>query len=127
MNYGQDVRLAPGGGDVQVDVTGDMLTIDGAALVGQDVAEALRTPRGSLPWGIDAGSDLLDMLGDLVVTAYDVQAEMRRVALADQRVDATSVDTRSPASSRSGLYEMSFRTVGGDQLIELSVPAEGLA
>lgn len=127
MNYGQDVRLAPGGGDVQVDATEDLLTIDGAALVGQDVAEALRTPRGSLPWDLDAGSELLDMLGDLFVAADDVQAELRRVALADPRVDAATVDTRGPAASRGGAYELAFRTVGSDQLIELSVPAEGLA
>lgn len=122
MNYGQDVRLAPGGGDVQVDATEDLLTIDGAALVGQDVAEALRTPRGSLPWDLDAGSDLLDLLGDLLVAADDVQAELRRVALADARVDAATVDTRR----RGGAYELAFRAVGSDQLIELSVP-EGLA
>lgn len=112
-DYGTDVALLEGA-DVRVMDSG-LTRLEGPALVAQDVAEALRTPRGSLPWDRDAGSDLLLWLNSPVVRDEVAEAEIRRVAIADPRVDAATV---AVGRVHEG-YRLSFRVLGSAELMEM--------
>ena len=105
--------------DIALDGAGeDALTVDGAALVVQDVAEALATPLGSLPWDRAAGSDLLSWLNYEVVSDAVIIAEIERVAAADTRVDAATVAARQLPD---GTFRLRFVTLGG---VEIELPYE---
>ena len=113
-----DLRL-DGDRDLALNGAGDdVLTIDGADLVAQDVAEALATPLGSLPWDPDAGSDLHQWLLLETVEAAAIIAELERVATADPRVDAATVTARQLPD---GTFRLGFRTLDG---VEISLPYE---
>lgn len=119
MSDAQDVALDGGGQDVTV-IDGGLTAIEGPAVVAQDMAEALRTPRGSLPWAIKAGSDLVRMLNSAVAHDAVAEAEIRRVALADPRVDASTV-TVGRADTRGGRYRLAFRVLSSAEEVEIDV------
>ena len=123
-DYGTDVRLdghAPG--DLAVTPTADLAQIDGPALVAQDIAEEVVTPRGSLPWDTAAGSDLLQWLNSPWPRDAEVLAELRRVAARDPRVDVRTIAARS---DREGEYTLSFRPLGAAAVVDLSFDLESL-
>lgn len=107
MDYGSDLRLDRDR-DVILDPAGGLVEISGPELVAQDLAEELSIPRGSLPWDREAGSDLLFWLNDRSPRDYEVEGELRRVALRDPRVDAATV-----TAARDGAgYALRFRAAG---------------
>ena len=123
-DYGTDVRLdGDVAGDVAVTPTDDLAQIDGPALVAQDIAEAVATPRGSLPWDPSAGSNLLQWLNSPYPRAAEVLAELRRLAAGDPRVDVRTIDARS---DRDGHYLLSFRPLGAIDTVALSFDPESL-
>ena len=113
-DWGTDVALDAA--DVRVANRG-LSQLEGPELVAQDVAEALRTPRGSLPWDREAGSDLLLWLQSAVVRDDVAEAEIRRVAIADPRVDAATVVVGRAAA---GGYRLAFRALGSADLTEMT-------
>ena len=117
--FGADVRL-DGSRDAVAAASGDLEQISGPALVAQDVAEELAIPRGSLPWDRTAGSDLLLWLNDRSPRDYEVEGELRRVALRDPRVDAATVS----ASRDGGGYLLRFRALGSvaEQVLRFDLP-----
>ena len=121
IDYGADIRL-DGGRDALADAGGDLARIDGPALVAQDVAEELAIPRGSLPWDRTAGSDLLLWLNDRSPRDYEVEGELRRVALRDPRVDAATV---SAARDGDG-YLLRFRALGSVEELALRFDLPGV-
>ena len=123
-DYGTDVRLdghAPG--DVAVTPVDGLAQIDGPALVAQDIAEEVVTPRGSLPWDTAAGSDLLQWLNSPWPRDAEVLAELRRVAARDPRVDVRAIAARR---DREGGYTLSFRPLGAIDTVDLSFDLESL-
>lgn len=107
MDYGSDLRL-DSARDLIPDPAGGLVDLSGPELVAQDLAEELSIPRGSLPWDREAGSDLLFWLNDRSPRDYEVEGELRRVALRDPRVDAATV-----TAARDGAgYALHFRAVG---------------
>lgn len=119
MDYGSDLRLDRDR-DAVPDPAGDLMTVSGPALVAQDLAEELSIPRGSLPWDREAGSDLLFWLNDRSPRDYEVEGELRRVALRDPRVDASTVTT-----ARAGAgYALRFRAIGSptEQTLRFDLP-----
>ena len=119
MDYGSDLRIDRDRDAIQ-DPAGDLAEVSGAALVAQDVAEELSIPRGSLPWDRKAGSDLLFWLNDRSPRDYEVEGELRRVALRDPRVDAATV-----TAARDGAgYALRFRAVGSpaEQTLRFDLP-----
>lgn len=121
IDYGADVRL-DGSRDALADAAGDLARIDGPALVAQDVAEELAIPRGSLPWDRAAGSDLLLWLNDRSPRDYEVEGELRRVALRDPRVDAATV-----VAARDGAgYLLRFRVIGSVEEMALRFDLPGV-
>ena len=117
-DYGSDAAL-DASSDVRV-VDSGLTRLDGPALVAQDVAEALRTPRGSLPWDRDAGSDLLLLLHAAVVRDEVAEAEIRRVAIADPRVDAATVSVSREGEGEGG-YRLSFHVLGSAEHKEIPI------
>ena len=111
--WGTDVALAEDAADVAVVDVG-LSRLAGPAVVAQDVAEALRTPRGSLPWDRDAGSDLLRWLNSAATQAEVAEAEIRRVAIADPRVDAATVAVGRDEAG--GGYRLVFRALASTEL-----------
>lgn len=118
--YGADVRL-DGSRDVVAAASGGLEQISGPALVAQDVGEELAIPRGSLPWDRTAGSDLLLWLNDRSPRDYEVEGELRRVALRDPRVDAATV---SADGDGAGGYLLRFRVIGSvaEQVLRFDLP-----
>lgn len=106
---GTDLLLDEHGRDLQIDATDEPRQVAGAALVRQDLAEALRTPLGSLPWDPEAGSTLIEMLNAALIDPGAVEAEIRRVAFRDPRIDAASVQVRAPISPAAP-WSVTFRT-----------------
>ncbi len=119
MDYGSDLRL-DADRDAVPDPAGDLAELSGPELVAQDLAEELSIPRGSLPWDREAGSDLLFWLNDRSPRDYEVEGELRRVALRDPRVDAATV-----TAARDGAgYALRFRAVGSlaEQALRFDLP-----
>lgn len=116
-DYGTDARLDGHlAGDVAVTPTDDLAQIDGPALVAQDIAEAVATPLGSLPWDPSAGSEIPRWLNSPHPRDAEVLAELRRVASKDPRVDVRTIAARS---DREGEYILSFRPLGSLSVQEL--------
>lgn len=123
-DYGTDVRLDGHlAGDVAVTPTDDLAQIDGPALVAQDIAEAVATPLGSLPWDPSAGSEIPRWLNSPHPRDAEVLAELRRVAAKDPRVDVRTIAARS---DREGGYILSFRPLAATNAVDLSFSRESL-
>ena len=105
--------------DIAIAGDGHAALVSGAALVAQDVSEALEIPRGSLLWDEAAGSDLHLFLNDTVTPAA-VIAELERVARAEPRVDAASVVARRRVD---GKYELRFAVHAAHTAVTTPPPA----
>ena len=90
MDYGTDFKLVDD--DIVFTPDGDVELVSGPACVAQDIDQTLKTTKGRLFWDREEGSTMMLMLNDSAVDNKAVLAELERVALADQRVDPTSVD-----------------------------------
>ena len=103
--------LLDAGRDIAVDRQERGFVVSGARLVAQDVREEIHIPRGSLFWDRDAGSDVLAWLNAEDVPPGQIIAELERVALDDDRIDARSVRAEQlPGAAR---YRLSFAVIGG--------------
>lgn len=123
-DYGTDARLDGHlAGDVAVTPTDDLAQIDGPALIAQDIAEAVATPLGSLPWDPSAGSEIPRWLNSPHPRDAEVLAELRRVASKDPRVDVRTIAARS---DREGGYILSFRPLAATNAVDLSFSRESL-
>ena len=124
IDYGTDVRLdGHAAGDLVTTPTADLAPVDGAALVAQDIAEAVVTPLGSLPWDRNAGSNLPQWLNSPHRGAEEVLAELRRVAAEDPRVDVRTITARQDQDRR---FILSFRPLGSSAAVELALGPQGL-
>ena len=90
MDYGTDFKLV--NDDIVFTPDGDVEIISGPACVAQDIDQTLKTTKGRLFWDKEEGSTMMLMLNDSAVDHNAVLAELERVAIADQRVDPTSVE-----------------------------------
>lgn len=123
-DYGTDVRLdGHAAGDLVTTPAADLAPVDGAALVAQDIAEAVVTPLGSLPWDRNAGSNLPQWLNSPHRGAEEVLAELRRVAAHDPRVDVRTITARQDQDRR---FILSFRPLGSTAAVELAFDPEAL-
>lgn len=116
---GSDVLLGADGADLRTTAADDLTPISGADVVRQDLAEALRTPLGSLPWDPGAGSTLLQMLSGVTAAPGAVEGELRRVALRDPRIDAASIAIRPPAAIEQP-WRVTFTVLGSTDAVALS-------
>lgn len=123
---GSDVLLDDDGADLRTSAADDLLPITGADVVRQDLAEALRTPLGSLPWDPGAGSTLVQMLSGVTAAPGAVEGELRRVALRDPRIDAASIAIQPPPAIDQP-WRMSFTVLGSTDTIDLSFDPQSLA
>ena len=121
-DFGTDLLLDEHGRDLLIDATDEPRQVDAAMLVRQDLAEALRTPLGSLPWDTEAGSTLLEMLNAPVIDPGAVEAEIRRVAFRDPRIDAASVQVSAPLSPGEP-WSVTFQTFPAADAQTLEFPA----
>ncbi len=105
--------------DFAVTAEGDFEVVEGAALIAQDVAEVCRTPRGSLFWDREEGSDVLMWLNSPYRRTSEVLGELRRIALKDDRVAAESVDAYV---DEDGNYVLAFTPLGSGVVVTLAIP-----
>lgn len=106
MDYGTDMLLV--NDDISFTADGDVEIVSGPACVAQDIDQELKLVPGALLWDPAAGSSLLLMLNDVESDSAAVTAELERVAIADPRVDPTTVS----AEERSdGKYRLVFTPV----------------
>ncbi len=106
MDYGSDMLLVDD--DIFFTKDGDVEIVSGPACIAQDIDQELKITRGSLPWDPAAGSSLLLMLNDAESDTEDVTAELERVAIADPRVDPTTVKAEKVSAGR---YRLEFTPV----------------
>lgn len=106
MDYGSDMLLVDD--DISFTADGDVEIVSGPACIAQDIDQELKITRGSLPWDPAAGSSLLLMLNDAESDTEDVTAELERVAIADPRVDPTTVKAEKVSAGR---YRLEFTPV----------------
>lgn len=120
-DLGADLLLDAQGLDLVVDATDEPRQVSGGALVRQGLAEALRTPLGSLPWDPAAGSSLLQMLNSDTADGV-VAAEILRVARAEPRIDVASIRVQAPAAAGKP-WRVVFRPLGAvdEQALEFGV------
>ncbi len=116
MSYGSDFLLDEGG-DMVITPLGEALTEVSSRLIAQDLAEALGTPKGSLPWGREAGSSLPQALNDTSLEEGDILYELKRLALADPRIDAATVEARE----EGGRFILSYTALGESAPRELTL------
>ena len=107
MDYGTDFKLVDD--DIIFTPDGDVELVSGPACVAQDIDQTLKTTKGRLFWDKDEGSTMMLMLNDSASDPNAVMAELERVALADQRVDPTSVEVYRKDLKT---YRLNFRPVG---------------
>jgi hypothetical protein len=107
VDYGTDFKLVDD--DIVFTPDGEIELVSGPACVAQDIDQTLKTTKGRLFWDREEGSTMMLMLNDSAVDNKAVLAELERVALADQRVDPTSVDACRKDLKRNRL---NFRPVG---------------
>ena len=115
MDYGNDFKL-DADGDIIFTEDGDIATLDGPALILQDIREELGIPLGALQWDPAAGSVMVSFLNDAGVTEADILDELERVALADPRIDAASIQAEKITA---GKYRVTFRPLGQQTGISL--------
>ena len=102
-DYGTDVSTFPG-----FDTTGR--TITGARVVAEACLRRLMTPRGSLPYDLDYGYDLRDLLnedlsaGDLRRHELAAELELEK----DERIDSADVTLTLDTST----FTLSIRITG---------------
>lgn len=125
-HLGSDVLLDADGADLRTTAADDLAPISGADVVRQDLAEALRTPLGSLPWDPGAGSTLLQMLSGVTAAPGAVEGELRRVALRDPRIDAATIAIRPPDAIDQP-WRMTFTVLGSADTVALSFDPHSLA
>jgi len=107
VDYGTDFKLVDD--DIIFTPDGDVELVSGPACVAQDIDQTLKTTKGRLFWDKDEGSTMMLMLNDSASDPNAVMAELERVALADQRVDPTSVEVYRKDLKT---YRLNFRPVG---------------
>lgn len=122
MDYGTDLYLDENR-DVVFTTDGDVQLASGARLVAQDIREALSIHVGAVTWDKEAGSTLLDQLNSELDVDLTVCNELERVALADPRVDAsTVVATRL----ENGTFRLAFAVIGELDEVQLLFDLEDL-
>jgi hypothetical protein len=89
MDYGTDFLLQDD--DIVFTPDGDAELVSGPACVAQDIGQQLKIAPGALVWDTQAGSSMLLFLNDSGADHSAVIAELERVAIADPRVDPTTV------------------------------------
>lgn len=107
MDYGTDFLLV--NDDIVFTPDGDIELISGAACVAQDIDQTLKTSFGRLFWDIKEGSSMMSMLNDSASDFNAVIAELERVAIADPRVDPTSVTAYQKDHKT---FRLEFKPVG---------------
>ena len=107
-------------GDLAVSAGGDVEIVAAAALIAQDLAETCRTPIGSLFWDREAGSDILKWLNSPYQRTSEVLGELRRIALADDRVAGESIDA---FVNEDGDYDLVFTPLGSDSAATVTIAA----
>jgi hypothetical protein len=114
-DYGTDFRLV--GDDIVFTPDGDVELISGPACVAQDIDQTLKTAKGRLFWDKEEGSTMMLMLNDSSIDPNAVLAELERVAIKDQRVNPTSVNTYQKDLK---IYRLEFMPVksAGTQTLE---------
>ena len=102
--YGTDIKLV--GRDVVFTADGDLETIDGPALIAQDISEGAAIAIGTLIWDKMSGSTIPLALNDVGVTPAGIVAELERLAIDDERVDPETVQAEHHGG---GAYSVAFR------------------
>lgn len=105
--YGTDIKLVDR--DVVFTPDGDLETIEGPALIAQDIAEGAAIAIGTLVWDKTAGSTIPLALNDVGVTPAGIVAELERLAIDDERV---APETVVAEHSGGGAYSLAFRPLG---------------
>lgn len=95
--------------------------ITGAALIAQDIVEAIRAPLGSLPWDRDAGSNLLLWLNSPYQRDAEIIAELKRLATQDRRVDVTSIQA---IKDGDGDFVLSFTPLGSSEVGSVGITTQ---
>jgi hypothetical protein len=106
-DYGIDFKLVDD--DIVFTPDGDAELISGPLCISQDIDQALKTAIGRLFWDKEEGSTMMSFLNDSAIDHNAVLAELERVAIADKRVDPTSVEVYRKDQK---IYRLNFRPVG---------------
>ena len=101
--YGTDIKLVDR--DVVFTPNGDIETIEGPALIAQDISEGAAIAIGTLVWDTTAGSTIPLALNDVGVTPAGIVAELERLATDDERVDPATVRAKHDGAAS---YSLSF-------------------
>jgi len=109
MDYGTDVLLVDD--DIAFTADGEVDTVSGAALIAQDIDQTLKSSPGVLFWDAAFGSSLPHMLNDSGADEKAIIAELKRVAIADARVNPQSVKAYKLAQGKFRLEFMPLRAV----------------
>lgn len=107
MDYGTDFLLQDD--DIIFTADGDAAVVSGAAMVAQDIEQALKVIKGAVYWDKEAGSTMPLFLNDNNSDAASVIAELERVAMDDVRVDPDSV---SAYQKPDGVFVLEFTPIG---------------
>lgn len=107
MDYGTDFLLQDD--DIIFTADGDAAVVSGAAMVAQDIEQALKVIKGAVYWDKETGSTMPLFLNDNNSDAASIIAELERVAMDDVRVDPDSVSAYQKAD---GVFVLEFTPIG---------------
>ena len=108
MDYGTDFLLDEHD-DVIFTPDGDIAVIEGPRTIAQDINQELKIVKARLIWDENAGSSVPLFLNDAGLDDAAIIDELERVAIADARVDPTSVKARK---IEAGKFRLDFTPLG---------------
>lgn len=114
------------GGDLAVDATGDLLTVEGAAMTQQRILRRLLTPAGTYLWHLDYGGSLPSFVGT-PANAERIGAVIRAQMLLEDGVAKVPIPTVSVAVQQNGTVTATLRYADANtgETIILTCPIQG--
>ena len=114
------------GGDLALDATGDLLTVDGPVMVQQRILRRLLTPTASYLWQLDYGGNLPAFVGT-PANAQRIAAVIRAQVLLEDGVAQVPVPVVGVRAQPNGTVTATIRYADADtgETMILTCPVQG--